>query len=509
MTEITILHISDLHCGIKTDDPSFDENREKVLESFLDSYKTRLEGANGSIYQPDAIVVSGDIGWKGLEDDYKGFKEKNGGFLDRLAEITGVPKKNIFVCPGNHDKSVPKDYTELDFRADQPSGKKSTEFIARFDNYSKAMKECELTPYSIYNGKSFDGESYLYGFRTVEIKGKNLCFIAQNTAWLCDYRKDQTKSSDKGQLSMGPAFVSQTALKVRNLKAGGTPVDAVITLFHHPKEWLKRADTIRTHGPQLAFEILVKESDIICRGHEHENYETKYGNVTVYAAGTINSDDTIEASCNLITLSFDDETPKKTTKRRAFEATWDLDGIGVVWKFSDSGAEEVINPLEFGLYCQEKWKEEKTRNSALEAVNIEQKAAIEAMKEEKKKGINNTSQREALYQRTSRFLDDADMLSSKELSVEELLQAEKALKEAYAEDIKRIAENDLDTLLECNKNLDILGIRPGCTEHAIVMCIAAFKGAMETLNKQNKEIDSPMRKLTLDSDDKAGGRDKK
>ena len=105
------------------------------------------------------------------------------------------------------------------------------------------------------------------------------------------------------------------------------------------------------------------------------------------------------------------------------------------------------------------------------------------------------------WQRTAIFLCDADACISKGISIEDL-------KKEYVHDICEIAGYDAEFLNECYTNVDILHMQVRCSDRARKLCIAAFKGAMETLNKQNKAIDSPTRKLTLDSDDKAGGRDK-
>ena len=90
-----LLHISDIHfqhpaCAT----PHLDPDRP---------YRTRLiqdardrVSVHGNV---DAIVVGGDIAFKGAPEEYKAALE----WLDELATATGCPRERIYVVPGNHD----------------------------------------------------------------------------------------------------------------------------------------------------------------------------------------------------------------------------------------------------------------------------------------------------------------------------------------------------------------------------------------------------------------------
>jgi DNA repair exonuclease SbcCD nuclease subunit len=87
-----ILHISDLH--IK-DDPQEGFDRRVVLDPLIERMKQDL----GKGYQPEIVVVTGDIAFKGVESEYALAKE----FFDDLLCALGLNDAQLFIVPGNHD----------------------------------------------------------------------------------------------------------------------------------------------------------------------------------------------------------------------------------------------------------------------------------------------------------------------------------------------------------------------------------------------------------------------
>ncbi len=90
MDQLQILHISDLH--ISTDD-KFDRN--VVLNPMLERLgEDRREGFN-----PELVVVTGDIAYSGIKEEYELAKP----FFDDLLKVLDLPDQRLLMVPGNHD----------------------------------------------------------------------------------------------------------------------------------------------------------------------------------------------------------------------------------------------------------------------------------------------------------------------------------------------------------------------------------------------------------------------
>jgi 3',5'-cyclic AMP phosphodiesterase CpdA len=93
MSEITILHLSDIH---------FKKNKEEKKESFHQTVQQRLIEAvathNREHGSPDVVAVTGDIAFSGKEHEYK----EAAVFFDQLKGV--LPEGTEFLAvPGNHD----------------------------------------------------------------------------------------------------------------------------------------------------------------------------------------------------------------------------------------------------------------------------------------------------------------------------------------------------------------------------------------------------------------------
>ena len=100
MSTFQILHLADLHITSKE---SFD--RSVVLDPLIDRIKVDLEKE----FKPEIVIVSGDIAFKGIKEEYDLAKK----FFDDLLKILELKNDRIFTVPGNHDvnrkKYRPKD----------------------------------------------------------------------------------------------------------------------------------------------------------------------------------------------------------------------------------------------------------------------------------------------------------------------------------------------------------------------------------------------------------------
>ncbi|MFM7834773.1 MAG: hypothetical protein ACKPJD_23500, partial [Planctomycetaceae bacterium] len=122
------------------------------------------------------VVISGDIGWKGIDADY----EQAQAWLSSLLSKIGVTSENVLVCPGNHDINraetrgiaVPQDAVEADECLRPP-------LLATYtDTFKAYTKFCQQV--AGYRPWKFAGKkSWLVG--SAELQG--LKFMALNTAW--------------------------------------------------------------------------------------------------------------------------------------------------------------------------------------------------------------------------------------------------------------------------------------------------------------------------------------
>jgi 3',5'-cyclic AMP phosphodiesterase CpdA len=91
MGTITWLHLSDLHFRASQ---SYDQNI--VLKALIQDMRARVHDEH---LQPDFLVLSGDLAFAGLAEEYALAAQ----FLDGVLDATGLSKDRLFCVPGNHD----------------------------------------------------------------------------------------------------------------------------------------------------------------------------------------------------------------------------------------------------------------------------------------------------------------------------------------------------------------------------------------------------------------------
>jgi predicted MPP superfamily phosphohydrolase len=241
---VTWLHLSDLHFRVSS---TYDSNI--VLEAMLRDVAKRIRDDH---LQPDFIIISGDIAFAGRPEEYALAQR----FLDDLLETTGLPKKCLFLVPGNHDvdrsiiSPLAAGATAIlnnrgavnDFLV---SAADRALVFQRFHNYQHFV--------SGYLGKqhlSFNDEHYFY-VRCVEVASLQVAILGLNSAWL------SASDSDRNQLVLGERQV-RTALG----QAGDA--DLRIAVMHHPFDWLRDFDRADVE-PLLRYDC-----DYILHGHMHQ-----------------------------------------------------------------------------------------------------------------------------------------------------------------------------------------------------------------------------------------------
>lgn len=203
-----ILHISDFHYLSKAK-----AEFSRVVEKMADSLKTQDK--------IDAIVFSGDLIHK--EASASLFNEAATYLFAPIFEATGLDKKRLLLCPGNHDLSLKE---ELPIVSDSLNGKNTAKSLDEFCDTSQQL-DLSLTRFSEYNtfvldyfGNAVNTEP-LYDWFVREINGKRIGFVAFNSAWRC-----VKSESDRGNLLYPVRYVHEAFDKVKSC-------DLVLCNMHH------------------------------------------------------------------------------------------------------------------------------------------------------------------------------------------------------------------------------------------------------------------------------------
>lgn len=241
MKRFQILHLSDFH--IKAED-GFD--RSVVLDPLIE--RVSKDRDNG--FDPEIVVVSGDIAYKGIDAEYK----QAGAFFEELLRTLELTSDRLFIVPGNHDVNRKK-YRPKD--------------IPIYDNVGELNLELEDED---YRSDLFKGMGDYFGFISnnyPHLKSghgnlvpfvhlyesrckKKIGLVGLNSAWMC------RRSPDEGEIAIGEY---QVAKAMEELKELGE-FDQLIHIFHHPVSWLWSEDRSRIRH--------FLNDSIVLNGHLHD-----------------------------------------------------------------------------------------------------------------------------------------------------------------------------------------------------------------------------------------------
>ncbi|MDX2150293.1 MAG: metallophosphoesterase [Bryobacteraceae bacterium] len=252
---IAWLHLSDWHQGNRA---SLD--RGVLREALLRDIERRATEIHPNLGRLDFIVFSGDLAFKGADDEYERASKE---LLEELLKVTGVGRDRIFFVPGNHDV----DRSRLRYLP------KLLETFREREAVSEAFQDPEHRRHLLFGFrgyrefvKKFLGEDAPaepdYGYtKTIDTpSGLRVSVMGLNSAWMCGQCLDPyTKEvNDYGRLILGEH-------QYRQAMAGAPAADLRIGVMHHPFHWLsdveQRASTERD---------LLEHCHFILRGHEHK-----------------------------------------------------------------------------------------------------------------------------------------------------------------------------------------------------------------------------------------------
>src|ERR1044072_5548791 len=250
--DVTVLHISDLHFGWDGDVKARDERR--IALSALLRTLTGLD----QDWRPNCVCITGDVGWRGHYQDYTLAEE----WIRELLTALSIPAEALFLCPGNHDsnRSIaqqnirPHDSLE----ADRVLGTIPllAQYQEPFRDFANFCSSLGCPPFLLG-----DVENYLVGRRCF----KGVSFVSLNTAWFCQ------GDDDTGKLWLGlPLLRHLETSKQLPPRAEIGDSDVVVSLLHHPKEYLHESEwRAEDRGRPNTVDYLARRCNLILTGHTH------------------------------------------------------------------------------------------------------------------------------------------------------------------------------------------------------------------------------------------------
>lgn len=242
---ITWLHLSDLHFQTKKQSSG---DRNIILNALLDDVRTLKESND---LAPDLILVSGDIAYHGLTEEYDLAKD----FFDALLEVTGLSKERLFTVPGNHD---------LDHPLISQAAKNAISLLNTRQMVEGALVDIQdrkliLRKFSGYfdfingylGGAMHLGDDQYFYVRTINMGCWNVTVLGLNSAWSSSGGADE-----RGKLALSELQVRQALGKIPD-------TNVCVALIHHPFDWLREFDW------QSCEALLMDNCDFILRGHMH------------------------------------------------------------------------------------------------------------------------------------------------------------------------------------------------------------------------------------------------
>ncbi len=326
---LTWLHLSDTHLG----NPNFDWNSKKHFKALMDDLKCARDRYD---LRPDLIFFTGDLvfGYIGKKKTIKKQYDKFFEVLDDVRNIFDpiIPKKAIFIVPGNHDvnrQKVTIDQTKWLLECSQPQiindlmykrDQQWLRYIERLASYRQALSRYK------YNHLLQDLQR-LWFSREIQVGDILISISGINTAW------SSSGDREKGKLWLGLWQLDEVINKSQN-------ADIKILLCHHPSNWLNEYEENRvSRRIELNFDFLL-------HGHEHKDWVTRIDHHVKISGGTCYEAPEKETGYNITQILFRenrakiflrsfDETgggwiPKIFYKKTSQDGIWTLNNLPLV-----------------------------------------------------------------------------------------------------------------------------------------------------------------------------------
>lgn len=258
--KILFLHLSDIH--VKDKDTFSYQKIKKMIDAIPQ------ENLNDIF-----IILSGDIAYGGIKEQYEEFKKMLGSIVNKLHDKYNINKHiNVLVVPGNHDinfNQIPVARADIQnkfFKTNQQD-----------EIYSKYIKKMnDFFDFASYN-KCFVSNKII-DIKRFTIDNYRIQFNLINSA-INSIFKDPTADDDKGLHYIDDIEIN---------KMNNDNSDLVITIMHHSPEWYNEGCR------QKLLAYINNKTDFLLCGHEHINVESELlqsqSKVTRICGGPLSSD---------------------------------------------------------------------------------------------------------------------------------------------------------------------------------------------------------------------------
>lgn len=230
---LAILHLSDMHCKVNT---AF-----KPASAVAACLREVVEPIDSLV-----IVVTGDLSHSGKADDIAEADIYLKSLINELHKVTKI-RAEMVTIPGNHDCAHPVDTTLRDIVLKSIIDNKGVLESPMLVEQAVSVQN-NFFAWLGANGRApQDAERIIWPHKVTTQSGETISFLCVNTAWMSVRHEIQGRIFVPANLLPSPANSS-----------------IVVTLMHHPYNWLEsnNARTIRQHLEAI--------SDIILTGHEHD-----------------------------------------------------------------------------------------------------------------------------------------------------------------------------------------------------------------------------------------------
>jgi predicted MPP superfamily phosphohydrolase len=187
MSEITILHLSDIHFKKKEKEDN-KALRQLVQQRLVEAVENHAQKNGG----PDAAAVTGDIAFSGKKHEYEEAAE----FFNRLQGV--LPKGTEFLpVPGNHD--VDRGQIKELFPLHRIVKDNEVDKFLENDRYVEDFVNVKFEAFRSFarqlNSLSYQEPADYFWVRNIEDRG--ISFLGLNSAWACE------SDDDKGNITLG------------------------------------------------------------------------------------------------------------------------------------------------------------------------------------------------------------------------------------------------------------------------------------------------------------------
>lgn len=317
-----ILHLSDIHFREpECTTPELDENRH-VRTRLMQDARRRCKALGGL----DAILVGGDIAFKGHPDEYDAAHD----WLVQLAEQCGCPLERVYVIPGNHDidrgviaRSQATQNTHRAIRQAADHARKNVLLAQlRDDDAGRAL----FSPLSAYNAFAarfncqVSPPNNIYWRQELPLGGGLRLRINGLTSTLL--------SGEAGRVEDRDLYLSP-------LQTAFDPEDDVVhlVLCHHPPDWLIDGDDVD--------DAIRGRAAIHLFGHKHRQRVQQDTSYIRFSSGAVNPDRTEgnwQPGYNLIDLKVAGDAEARTLCIEAHVLEWQSNPDGYRAKLANDQA---------------------------------------------------------------------------------------------------------------------------------------------------------------------------